>query len=163
MPRTAHGSVVAKHLFIFIAIFSLRLNLDYSRVDHSLRSACIGVMLAALCAGITAATSAANPRSTVAPVNSSGFHGATPKSWLAMRYPAPIAAGIPMPNPMPTCQKLPHTDSLANFVFFNAGRPQELVARAMQDRGVVIGRSFLPYTNWIRITIGRPEENRVAQ
>ena len=59
--------------------------------------------------------------------------------------------------------ELPHTDSLANFVFFNAGRPQELVACAMQDRGVVIGRSFPPYTNWVRITIGLPEENSVAQ
>jgi histidinol-phosphate aminotransferase len=59
--------------------------------------------------------------------------------------------------------KLTSTDSQASFIFFNAGRPQELVARAMQDRGVVIGRSFPPYTNWVRITIGRPEENRVAQ
>jgi histidinol-phosphate aminotransferase len=59
--------------------------------------------------------------------------------------------------------KLPSTDSQASFIFFNAERPQELVARAMQDRGVVIGRSFPPYTNWVRITIGRPEENRAAQ
>jgi histidinol-phosphate aminotransferase len=59
--------------------------------------------------------------------------------------------------------KLTSTDSQANFIFFNAGHPQELVGRAMQDRGVVIGRSFPPYTNWVRITIGRPEENRVAQ
>jgi histidinol-phosphate aminotransferase len=59
--------------------------------------------------------------------------------------------------------KLTSTDSQANFIFFNAGRPQELVAVAMRDRGVVIGRSFAPFTNWVRITIGRPEENRAAQ
>lgn len=59
---------------------------------------CIGSMLAALRAGIAAATRAANPKSTVAPVNNNGFHGLTPKSWLAMRYPAAIAAGIPIPN-----------------------------------------------------------------
>ena len=81
----------------------------HSRVDHSLRSACMGSMLAALRAGITAATSAANPRTTVAAANSSGFHGVTPKSWLAMRYPAPIAAGIPIPNPIPTCQNAPRS------------------------------------------------------
>jgi histidinol-phosphate aminotransferase len=59
--------------------------------------------------------------------------------------------------------RLTRTDSEASFIFFNAGRPQELIAGAMRDRGVVIGRSFAPYTNWVRITIGRPEENRVAQ
>ena len=58
--------------------------------------------------------------------------------------------------------KLKRTDSQANFIFFNAGRPQELVAGAMRDRGVVIGRLFPPYTNWVRITIGRPEENSAA-
>lgn len=81
--------------------------LDYSRVDHSLRSACIGSVLAALRAGITAATSAANPRSRVAPANSNGFHGVSSKSWLDMRYPVPVAARIPIRNPMPTCQKTP--------------------------------------------------------
>src|ERR1700722_3420822 len=80
----------------FFNSWKLRADLDYSRVDHSLRSACIGSVLAALRAGITAATSAADPRSTVVPANSNGFHGATPKSWLAMRYPAPIAAGMPI-------------------------------------------------------------------
>jgi histidinol-phosphate aminotransferase len=59
--------------------------------------------------------------------------------------------------------KLTSTDSQANFVFFDAGHPQELVAGAMRDRGVVIGRSFPPYTNWARISIGQPEENSVAR
>lgn len=58
---------------------------------------------------------------------------------------------------------LPHTDSQANFIFFNAGRPQESIAAAMRERGIEIGRSFPPYTNWARITIGRPEENSIAQ
>jgi histidinol-phosphate aminotransferase len=59
--------------------------------------------------------------------------------------------------------KLAHTDAQASFVFFDAGRPQESIARAIRERGVAIGRSFPPYTNWARITIGRPEENRAAQ
>jgi len=58
---------------------------------------------------------------------------------------------------------LSNTDSHANFIFFDAGRPQELVADAMRDHGIVIGRSFAPYANWSRITIGQPAENRAAQ
>jgi histidinol-phosphate aminotransferase len=58
---------------------------------------------------------------------------------------------------------LPHTDSRANFIFFNAGRPQAEVASALRARGIEVGRAFPPYTNWARITIGRPEENLAAQ
>jgi histidinol-phosphate aminotransferase len=59
--------------------------------------------------------------------------------------------------------KVARTDFQANFVFFNAGHPHQLVSDAMRDRGVVIGRSFTPYANWVRITIGQPAENRIAQ
>ena len=59
--------------------------------------------------------------------------------------------------------KLPHTDAQANFVFFDAGRPQPTLAAAMRERGVDIGRAYPPYTNWARITIGLPPENRLAQ
>jgi histidinol-phosphate aminotransferase len=58
---------------------------------------------------------------------------------------------------------LPHTDSRANFVFFDAGRPQPVLAAAMRERGVDIGRAHPPYTNWARITIGLPSENLHAQ
>jgi histidinol-phosphate aminotransferase len=59
--------------------------------------------------------------------------------------------------------KLQHTQSLASFVFFDAGRPQAELAASLRARGVDIGRTFPPYTNWARITIGRPEENRIVQ
>jgi len=59
--------------------------------------------------------------------------------------------------------KLRHTQSLASFIFFDAGRPQAEVATSLRDRGIDIGRTFPPYTNWARITIGRPEENRIVQ
>jgi histidinol-phosphate aminotransferase len=59
--------------------------------------------------------------------------------------------------------KLPHTDARASFVFFNAGRPQAEVASALRDRSVVVGRLFAPYATWVRITIGLPEQNQVAQ
>ncbi len=58
---------------------------------------------------------------------------------------------------------LPHTDSRANFVFFDAGRPQPTVAAAMREQGVDIGRAHPPYSNWARITIGLPSENLRAQ
>ncbi len=59
--------------------------------------------------------------------------------------------------------KLSHTESHTNFIFFNTGRPQTEVAAALLAGGVNIGRTFPPYTNWARITIGRPEENAIAQ
>ena len=59
--------------------------------------------------------------------------------------------------------KLPHTDTQTNFVFFDAGQPQPVLAAAMRERGIDIGRAHPPYTNWARITIGLPEENRRAQ
>jgi histidinol-phosphate aminotransferase len=59
--------------------------------------------------------------------------------------------------------KLRHTHSLASFIFFDAGRPQAELAASLRARGVDIGRTFPPYTNWVRITIGRPDENRIVQ
>jgi histidinol-phosphate aminotransferase len=59
--------------------------------------------------------------------------------------------------------KLRHTDSQANFVYFDAGRPQAEVAAALKAEGVIVGRAFPPYSQWVRITIGLPEENLRAQ
>lgn len=58
---------------------------------------------------------------------------------------------------------LPYTNTQANFLFFDAGRPQPVLANAMRERGVDIGRAHPPYTNWARITIGLPSENLDAQ
>lgn len=60
-------------------------------------------------------------------------------------------------------QKLPHTDSKASFIFFDAGRPQPQVAAGMLARGVLIARPFAPYNTWCRITIGLPAQNLEAQ
>lgn len=59
--------------------------------------------------------------------------------------------------------KIQHTQSVASFIFFDAGRPQAELATSLRARGVEIGRAFPAYTNWARITIGRPEENRIVQ
>jgi histidinol-phosphate aminotransferase len=58
---------------------------------------------------------------------------------------------------------LTHTNSQASFIFFNAGRPQTQLAGAIRAQGVDIGRTFPPYANWARITIGLPDENRIVQ
>ena len=58
---------------------------------------------------------------------------------------------------------LPHTNSRANFIFFNAGHPQSELAAVLRARNIDIGRTFPPYFTWARITIGLPEENQVAQ
>ncbi len=59
--------------------------------------------------------------------------------------------------------RVPHTETVANFIFFNAGRPQAQVAHAMLARGINIGRAHPPFTDWARITIGLPEENQRTQ
>jgi histidinol-phosphate aminotransferase len=59
--------------------------------------------------------------------------------------------------------KLAHSDTTANFVFFDAGRPQKVVAAAFRQRGIDIGRGFPPLDQWTRISIGLPEENAKAQ
>ena len=59
--------------------------------------------------------------------------------------------------------KLAHTDSHANFVFFDARRPQGELAAALRSHGIEIGRAHPPFTTWARITIGLPEENLRAQ
>ncbi|GAA3756059.1 pyridoxal phosphate-dependent aminotransferase [Terriglobus aquaticus] len=59
--------------------------------------------------------------------------------------------------------RLKHTPSAANFVFFDAGRPHDEVAGSMRQQGVVVARAFPPYSTWVRITIGTPQQNAAAQ
>jgi len=55
--------------------------------------------------------------------------------------------------------QLPHTPTQANFVFFDAGAQHVAARAALEAAGIAIGRAFPPYERWLRITIGRPEEN----
>ena len=59
--------------------------------------------------------------------------------------------------------QLPHTQSAANFIFFNSGHPHAKIAAGMLSRGVQVARAFTPYGTWVRITIGLPAENASAQ
>jgi histidinol-phosphate aminotransferase len=58
---------------------------------------------------------------------------------------------------------LQHTNSKANFVFFNVNKPYDEVYKKFKEAGIFIARSFSPYDTWIRITIGLPDENIRAQ
>jgi len=52
------------------------------------------------------------------------------------------------------------TVSQTNFVFFHAGLPVEKVQTKMLAAGYMIGRAFPPYNDWVRISIGTPDEMR---
>ncbi len=52
------------------------------------------------------------------------------------------------------------TASHTNFVYFHAGLPVEKVQAKMQAAGFLIGRAFPPYNDWVRISIGTPDEMR---
>jgi histidinol-phosphate aminotransferase len=55
------------------------------------------------------------------------------------------------------------TKSQGNFVFFDSGQPHTVIAAIFASRGVDIGRSHPPLSTWVRISIGLPDENRIAQ
>ncbi len=59
--------------------------------------------------------------------------------------------------------KVAHSETVSNFIFFNAGRPQPQIAQALLAQGINIGRAHPPFDNWARITVGLPAENRRAQ
>ena len=48
----------------------------------------------------------------------------------------------------------------ANFVFFHIGRRVEPVIDALRARGVLVGRPFPPFTDWMRVSVGTEEEMR---
>jgi histidinol-phosphate aminotransferase len=54
---------------------------------------------------------------------------------------------------------LRHSDSQGSFVFFQTGHPYDAIAAGFLAEGIQIGRSFAPLDQWIRVSIGLPEEN----
>jgi histidinol-phosphate aminotransferase len=53
--------------------------------------------------------------------------------------------------------------SQGNFVFFETGMPHAQFAASLLAQGIDIGRAFLPYDRWARISIGLPLENLRAR
>ncbi len=46
----------------------------------------------------------------------------------------------------------------ANFVYAHAGRPATEVRDKLRENGVLIGRAYEPFPEWIRISTAKPEE-----
>src|SRR3981189_2921292 len=55
------------------------------------------------------------------------------------------------------------SDSRGNFVFFETGRPHELIAAQLLHEGIEIARAFPTFDHWVRISIGLPAENARAR
>jgi histidinol-phosphate aminotransferase len=53
---------------------------------------------------------------------------------------------------------LEHIKANANFTFFNAGRPSVEVEERLKSYNILSGREFKPFTNWVRLTMTKPEE-----
>jgi len=51
-----------------------------------------------------------------------------------------------------------YVKSNSNFAFFNAGRPSTEVSAALKKHGIISGRPFPPFTNWVRMSTVKPEE-----
>jgi histidinol-phosphate aminotransferase len=52
-----------------------------------------------------------------------------------------------------------HTQAAGNFVFFDSGRPHAEAAAALAAAGIIAARPFAPYSQWLRLAIGRPEDD----
>jgi histidinol-phosphate aminotransferase len=50
--------------------------------------------------------------------------------------------------------------SFANFFMLRTDRPAKDVIAGFQQQNVLIGRPFPPMTDWIRVSLGLPEENK---
>jgi histidinol-phosphate aminotransferase len=51
-------------------------------------------------------------------------------------------------------------DSRANFIMMNASRPNQAVIDYFRTRKIEIGRKFPPMDNYVRISLGKPDEMR---
>lgn len=54
---------------------------------------------------------------------------------------------------------LRHTDSRANFVFFDAGTRAAAIRAGLARAGLTVGRAFPPLADWVRVTVGTPVQN----
>lgn len=54
--------------------------------------------------------------------------------------------------------EMPYVNAHANFVYANAGRDADEVRDKLRQSGVLIGRKYEPFPNWIRISTAKPEE-----
>jgi histidinol-phosphate aminotransferase len=53
---------------------------------------------------------------------------------------------------------LPYLKAHANFVYYNAKRDAKEVRYKLLESGILVGRPYEPYKNWVRISTAKPEE-----
>lgn len=53
---------------------------------------------------------------------------------------------------------LQYVKAHANFVYYNAGRDAMEVRNKLLESGIIVGRQYEPYKNWVRISTAKPEE-----
>jgi histidinol-phosphate aminotransferase len=53
---------------------------------------------------------------------------------------------------------LPYVNAHANFVYYNAKRDAKEVRDKLLETGILVGRPYEPYKNWVRISTAKPEE-----
>lgn len=51
-----------------------------------------------------------------------------------------------------------YVKSNTNFVFFETGIDATEVRQMFRDKGIAVGRPFPPFTNWCRVSMGKPED-----
>lgn len=51
-----------------------------------------------------------------------------------------------------------YVKSNTNFTFFEAGMPTSEMRDRFRKHGIAIGREFPPYTDWCRVSMGKPED-----
>lgn len=54
--------------------------------------------------------------------------------------------------------EMPYIKAHANFVYTNAGRDATEVRNKLLESGILIGRKYEPFPNWVRISTAKPEE-----
>ncbi len=54
--------------------------------------------------------------------------------------------------------KMKYAPAQANFIFFHTGREVRPMIDALGKRGVLVGRPFPPFNDWMRVSIGTPDE-----
>lgn len=48
--------------------------------------------------------------------------------------------------------------SNANFIFFKTGMDIQEVRKKFRDNGIIVARPFEPFTDWCRVSMGKPED-----
>jgi histidinol-phosphate aminotransferase len=128
-----------------LASLSIGYTLAPKQLAASLKRTGMGAFFGLNRLSLLAATASLNDASYIAPIRDKV--GAEREAWHALFREHNVR----------------YANSVGNFVFFDAGRPQQTVAAALAHQGIAIGRAQPPLDTWVRISIGLPEENAIAR